>query len=373
MLHIILLILKIIGIVLLCILGILVFAIICALFVPVRYRIKLAGEEGEGKPPFTAYVKITWLLHLVNILVRYPADVIVRVRLMFITLFRLPQKEGTDEKQAGKAAETETKKETQPKKQKEERKVQKEEHREEKEEQREEQTQQPESPPNMDTSQTDMDIDSSIQQQNISESRADDYVAFESDFTQIDDLAEQEQESESAETEEAFRVKEKTSLISKIKEIIDKVKQIVEKIKALFENIQYTIRKFCDKIKSTLDNIEYYREVFESEPFRQSLQLCRGELKSVFKALKPDKLEAEITVGMDDPATTGEILAIYGILYPFIGQNIQITGDFERTHIEGNIYIRGKIRAFTFLRTAIRVYFNKDIKKLIKLLKKEAL
>ena len=348
MLHIILLILKIIGIVLLCILGILILSIVCALFVPVRYRIKVTREEGEGKPPFTAYVKITWLLHLVNILVRYPADVVLRVRLTVITLFRLPQKD-----KAGKKKESRQKKQKVPEGN-----------------QEKEQVLQAENPPHEDMSQINMDA--SIQRKNTSESHEDDYVAFESGFTQSDDLPEQGQKPDVPEPEETSRTEEKFSLIAKIKEIIDKIKQFVEKIKEFFENIQYTIRKFCDKIKSVLDNIEYYRQVIESEPFNQSWQLCRKELTSLYKRVRPDKFEAEVTIGMDDPATTGQILAIYGILYPFIGQNVQIAGDFERTHIEGNIYIRGKIRAFTFLRTAIRVYFNKDIKRLIKLLKKEA-
>lgn len=348
MLHIILLILKIIGIILLCILGILILSVVCALFVPVRYQVRVSREEGEGKPPFTAYVKITWLLHLVNILVRYPADVILRVRLTVITLFRLPQKD-----KAGKKKESRQKKQKVPEGN-----------------QEKEQVLQAENAPHEDMSQINMDA--SIQKKNTSEDHADDYVAFESGFPQIDDSEGQEQESEIPEAEEAPHTKEKFPLISKIKEIIDKIKQIVEKIKEFFENIRYTIRKFCDKIKSVLDNIEYYQQVIESEPFKQSLQLCRRELTSLYKGVKPDKFKAEVTIGMDDPATTGQILAIYGMLYPFIGQNVQIAGDFERTHIEGNIYIRGKIRAFTFLRTAVRVYFNKDIKRLIKLLKKEA-
>ena len=121
------------------------------------------------------------------------------------------------------------------------------------------------------------------------------------------------------------------------------------------------------------DNIQYYREVLESESFRQSAALCKRELVWVLKKLKPDKFEADFIVGMEDPAATGEILAICGMLYPLIGQNIRVVGDFdcEKTHIEGLLYIRGRIRVITFIRTAVRIYFNKDIKKLIKLFKKE--
>ena len=326
MLHIILLILKIIGIVLLSVLGLLILSIVCVLFVPVRYRIRVTRVEGEGQPPVTAYVKVTWLLHIVNILVRYPAEVIVRARVLIFTLFRIPEKEKKAGKQK-KAKKEKKKKEAQ-------------------------ETKETQEVPTL-SEEAEMPAVSTVTEP---------YEAF---------MGNEEIESDREEPEES---EEKNSLPAKIKKIIGKIKQFFENITEFFKNIQYTIRKFCDKIKAVLDNIQYYREVLESDPFRQSLQMCKGELGWVFKRLKPDKFEADLVVGMEDPATTGEILAVFGMLYPLIGQHVRIAGDFEceKTRVEGNLYIRGRIRVFTFLRTAVRIYFNRDIKKLIKLLKKEA-
>ena len=326
MLHIILLILKIIGIVLLSVLGLLILSIVCVLFVPVRYRIRVTRVEGEGQPPVTAYVKVTWLLHIVNILVRYPAEVIVRARVLIFTLFRIPEKEKKAGKQK-KAKKEKKKKEAQ-------------------------ETKETQEVPTL-SEEAEMPAVSTVTEP---------YEAF---------MGNEEIESDREEPEES---EEKNSLPAKIKKIIGKIKQFFENITEFFKNIQYTIRKFCDKIKAVLDNIQYYREVLESDPFRQSLQMCKGELGWVFKRLKPDKFEADLVVGMEDPATTGEILAIFGMLYPLIGQHVRIAGDFEceKTRVEGRLYIRGKIRMFTFLRTVLRIYFSKDIKKLIKILKKEA-
>ena len=342
MLHIILLILKIIGIVLLCIVGFLLLSIACVLFVPVRYRIKLMREEGEDKPPIVAYIKVTWLLHLINILIRYPAKVIVRVRILLFTLFRIPEKE----KKSRNKADKQTAKKQKKKK-----------------------VEQVESELNIDTQQVieqTAQTDTAGQETAAVSTTAEEYTAFggdEEDFV----LHEPEQE-ESEETEE------KKSLFAKIRYIFRKIKQIIEKIKTFFENIQYTIRKFCDKIKAASDNIQYYREVLESDSFRKSADLCKGELSWALKKLKPDKFEADLIIGMEDPAATGEILAICGMLYPLIGQNVRVVGNFEcdKMHIEGRLYVRGKVRVITFLRTALRIYFNKDIKKLIKLFKKEA-
>ena len=338
MLHISLLILKIIGIVLLCIIGILLLAVVCVLFVPVRYKIKIVREEGEGNPPVIAWAKVTWLLHLLNILIRYPSKVTVRARLLIFTVFRLPEKE-----KRSKKFETST------------------------EVEKSEQVKREEIPTEPDMiADNQAQITPTIPQdgEGVMVSAApEDYTAFggeEEEFADYDKPKEHEEE--------------KVSFFAKIKDVFTRLGQIVEKIKGFFQNIQYTIRKICDKIKAVLDNIQYYREVMESDSFRQSFDLCKDELIRIIKKIKPDKLEADLIVGMEDPAATGEILAVYGILYPLIGQYVRVVGDFgcEQIHVEGRLYIRGKIRVFTFLRTAVRVYFNKDIKKLIRLLKKEA-
>ena len=329
MLHIILLILKIIGIVLAVVLGMLFLVLISVLFVPVRYRVRAERQEGDDSPPVEVYVKVTWLLHLVNVLVRYPGRVAVRVRILVFTLFRLPQKEkkpGRERKpqKAPKNGEsTESKEEPRP--------------------QPEESTKTKQEP--------------KPQPEESAESGE-----------------EQEQKSEAAESGQEQEPPHKDSFSGKIKKALDKIKAVFEKIKAFFQNIQYTIRNICDKIKNTSDTIHYYREVLESEIFRSSLQQCRGELGWVFRKLKPDRFEADLIVGMEDPAATGEILAIYGMLYPLIGQSVRVAGDFEcdKTRVEGRFYMRGRIRAFTFIRAAVRLYFNKDIRKLIRLLKKEA-
>lgn len=336
MLHIILLILKIIGIILLCILGFLFLAVLSALFVPVRYRIEVTREEGEDKPPILAYAKVTWFLHFVNILFAYPGDVILRARILLFTVFRIPGKE----RKTGNLKEKKTKNK---KKKRNGRNG-------------------PESWEDIE----ERDLENPSEGEEREESVVREEIAGQETAAYRTRDTDYAKDIESDDRQFSFT--------GKIKEIIDKIKRLAIKIKQFFENIQYTIRKFCDKMKSMLDNIEYYRNVLESEPFRQSLQLCRKEISRVLKKLKPDKFEADFMIGLEDPAALGEILAVWGMLYPLIGRHVRLAGDFEcgRMRVEGSLYIQGKIRAFTFIRLAVRVYFNKDIRRLIKLLKKEA-
>lgn len=87
MLEIVLLILKIAGIILAAVLGILITVICCALFVPVRYRGDLSvGDTEDGKKEIGAMLRAAWLLWLVRAYVSYDESVRIRIKLFFFTL-----------------------------------------------------------------------------------------------------------------------------------------------------------------------------------------------------------------------------------------------------------------------------------------------
>lgn len=339
MLHIILLILKIIGIILLCILGVLLLAISCALFVPLRYRIEVFREEGEGNPPFVVYAKVTWLLHLVNILLCYPADVYVRIRIFLFTLFRIPEAE---KKQTKEKAERKKKR----KKNK---------------------------PAETDENTAGKEVAQETGEQSVPD------TGKVLDAGKVPDAEDKSGEDAGLGQEKAvepentgFFHKWIYKIFQKVRNLLYKIRQFLDRIKNAVQNILYTIRHMCDKIKSTSNTIQYYREVLQSDAFQHSWELCKEQIGILLRTLKPDKFEADLIVGTGDPASTGEILAVYGMLYPFFGEHVRIAGDFDRAHVEGHLFIKGKIRAFTFLRVAWKVYRNKDIRTLVKLFKKEA-
>lgn len=335
MLHILLLILKMIGILLLCLLSVLILGIVCVLFVPVRYQIEAVRKEGEKKPPVTLRVKVTWLLHFVNLVVRFDGSLFVRARLMVFTLFRLPEKEKKGRKRRREKGKRDRREETAK---------------------------------NAAQNQADTHRDESVES---GSAPADRKTAPES-AAQTDtagNIADRPSRSTMSGAEKADK---KPPLRDKLRSIPKILRGIFIKIKSLIENIQYTIQKFCDKIKTMSDTIGYYRGVMEGESFQRSFALCKGELLRIGKSLKPQKFQAQLVVGMDDPAATGQILAVCGMLYPLLGGHVDVAGDFERKRLEGHVSVKGKIRFFTFLRVAVKVYFNKDIRKLYKLLKKEA-
>ena len=142
----------------------------------------------------------------------------------------------------------------------------------------------------------------------------------------------------------------------------------VRKLFSAIRNIKYTIRKIYDKIH----NIRYYIKILQTESFKRAFVLCREQLLRLMKIVLPRKVSGTFTIGMEDPAATGQILSIYGILYPLIGDSITVIPDFEKPVMEGSFRFKGKITAFTLIRIAAKIYFDKDLKRVICLFKKEA-
>lgn len=322
MLHILLLILKIVGIIIAILIRCILLSLCLALFIPVHYRVELKRTEGEGCPPIEVKAKVTWLLHFINIRALYPSDIYLRVRILFFTLFRMPEKNKREKKKKSVKSENRKQKKSE---------------------------------------QDESDIDKSEGQEDKSK-KTENLKEVQKPEENKDGVENRKSEAKTVEItgEETQYTKEKISLKSRI-----------DKILSLFKNIWYTIKGICDKIKEILENIEYYLEIIKSDTFKQAFSLCKGELGTIFNYVKPRKFMADLIIGMDDPAVTGQILSYYGILYPLIGNNVTVTGDFDRKRIEGSVFFKGRIKLFTFLKAVIRIYFSKDIKKLLKLFKKE--
>ena len=100
-----------------------------------------------------------------------------------------------------------------------------------------------------------------------------------------------------------------------------------------------------------------------NEDHKKAWTKAKKEAWKLVKRLWPKRLKADIRYGFEDPSITGKILAGFSILYPFVGEQIHLDPDFEQSVIEGKLYIKGKIRGITFIRTAWNLFWCKAIRK----------
>ena len=90
----------------------------------------------------------------------------------------------------------------------------------------------------------------------------------------------------------------------------------------------------------------------------------------IFKNLKPKKFQVNLHLGFDNPELMGKIMAVNGMLYPVHLGKIAILPEFEQNIVEGNFIIKGRISIYIYVWTALFVLIDKDIKLLIKRLKR---
>lgn len=313
MISILLTVLKVLGILILLLLGIVVLAIFLVMFVPVRYQI-YAERKLESGLPFEVKLKLTWLLHLLNVRFLYPKEAYVRVRIGCFTVFRSDRtKEETKEKVKEKSKEK-----------------------------------------TGDEEPTSEKENFEMKTRAAKEAKQEHVTKEETGGCQDKTESGKKPEGESAE-------EEKTTWQKFFKKFLD-----------LLKNLRYTIIQICDKIKKIVKNIKYYVEVINSVEFKKAFCLCRNQVGVLLRHICPKRIKGSLRIGTGEPSSTGQVLAVYGMLYPFLGNQIMVTPDFEQRIVEGELFIKGRITLFRLVKCAWIIYFNKDLRRIINMLKREA-
>lgn len=335
MLHVVLLILKIIGIIIAVLLGLVILTVAAVLFVPIRYTAK--AQYKDGIPIIQA--KVTWLFHLLRIkcLFNLEEGLNIRIKILFFNL-KSSKKDSNDEEHIEK-------KDTKKRRKKKEHSVFDEEehpfHEEDiffdKPEESIDRIAMEDDDKNqaMDSDKKTSDIE--INEENIEyEEHLFETGVFEEDI------------------KEHKKIKKNIFLIikNKIIDIIQKIITLIQKVKVTKENITKKSKEISDMINDPKN--------------REMVAFLWVQVKKLLKILKPKKVEAYIHFGLKDAETTGKAAMYAASLYGFIGKNVTIYPDFEQEIIEGNIYIKGSIQLFPIGIIALKVYRNKQVRKYIK-------
>lgn len=134
----------------------------------------------------------------------------------------------------------------------------------------------------------------------------------------------------------------------------------------ILDKIKYTGRRICDTIKKITGSVSSFREWWEAEETKAAWALCRERVLLILKHIKPDVFEMDLTFGAGDPASTGEILAVVGMLCPMLPDTVRIMPRFDESVLSGNVKIKGKIRVVVLLRHAFAIYRDKNLRHALK-------
>ena len=99
-----------------------------------------------------------------------------------------------------------------------------------------------------------------------------------------------------------------------------------------------------------------------NETHKRAFRRAVRELRRLLVFLFPKKLKAEVRFGFEDPAYTGYALAWISLLYPAIGDHIDLEPDFQHKILKGNIYAEGKLRVLYIIIPLWNLVWDKDVR-----------
>lgn len=383
MIHILLLILKIIGIILLSVIGLLLLAVLSVLFVPVRYKAK-----GDYHKEFTGKLHIGWFLNALRLDASFDKELKARARVLFFTLY--DSDKNKDEAKAGKSYNTsDTHSSGDKNRNKDKEKNVFDDMKDEtaggdiavseagsvKRSWHEGDTQRTEKPVEK---KNEAEAGKTSDKKNVGQTEGAECVGnaekppsevkkAENGTSVIVNKVNGETGANSdgkiSEKQPDITSAKKTpGIIARLKKRIysltDKVKSIIKKTK---RKIRAVIRS-KDKLKKKIDDIKM---IINDEANKEMVRLLYSQLKALFKEIMPVKYKINIHYGCDDPYRTGQLLMYISVFYGLSGINMNITPDFNEKILEGDIYIKGRVRIYKLLMIVFRVYRNKRFRELV--------
>lgn len=327
MVHIVLLILKIAGIVLLSLLGILILLVLMVLFVPVRYNI-----SADYHSRLTANIKISWLLNVLRLKASYDNDLSVKAYAMFFKIFdnnsdkekKQKNKEGDKyiDDMYGADSSQETAGQYAAGRQNE-------------------------------TSGAGNSQDTAVQVE-----------ALEADIKQhIESRSNnQHNEDDKHNRQSVSQPHKKKDLIGRLKAALNSMKDKLISIKSKFKKL---LKAIADKKRSAWQKINDLKVIINDEENKELVRLIKKELKELIREITPVKYDVNVRYGCEEPYMTGRILGVIAVIYGITGVQFNITPEFEQKVLEGDIYMKGRVRIYRLLLIALRIYKNNRFRKLV--------
>lgn len=139
-----------------------------------------------------------------------------------------------------------------------------------------------------------------------------------------------------------------------------------EKIRLKIQKIRETITKVIAKIKKLLHQKDEVLRILGEPSSKQAIAHTWDKVKRLFKHILPRKIKGYVKFGADNPATTGQVTGIISVLYAKTGYVLDFQPNFTEKELECDVELRGHIQVFTLLVIVLKVVLNKEFRRLLK-------
>ena len=181
------------------------------------------------------------------------------------------------------------------------------------------------------------------------------------------------------------------NVISEVKEEIkeDTEKEIAQNLedaeekseKSIFgEKVINFIRKkvvnFLCKLKGILnftkdrkafikEKIEFFEDLKAKYDLKGIFDVTILLFKKIFKGLGLKLFQICGIIGLDNPCSTGQAIALISVVQTFVPFEVDVQGDFENNVLEGSLYIKGKVRISSIVFPVIWYLLTKPVRTVV--------
>ncbi len=159
-----------------------------------------------------------------------------------------------------------------------------------------------------------------------------------------------------------FRVLFKKIPINVFSDSNDDVKEEASRSKDDKKNMKEDDGNKKDKLKSILDKAR-------SEKNKDAIKTILSEITKLLKKYGPRKINGQLSFSLGDPANTGYFLGLLSVFPGSYNNGFSVFPDFnpeESLYAYGEFNLSGHIRFVSLVNTIIRIYRNKNSRRLIK-------
>ena len=124
-----------------------------------------------------------------------------------------------------------------------------------------------------------------------------------------------------------------------------KKKDVFGRAKGFLEKLKFSFQSFCDKLKNMQNIAEEKKDWLEDEENQASLKLLWKQTGRFLRHVCPRGGKGSVTFGFEEPYLTGQALSAAALIYPFFEGNLEICPVFDETVFEAEGSFKGRIRA----------------------------
>ena len=141
--------------------------------------------------------------------------------------------------------------------------------------------------------------------------------------------------------------------------ICGKLKEIVRRLREGMKRLQESLHEVGEKK-------EHWMAIFSDEANQRTFRLLKRQVWALCRHVLPGKAAGRVRFGFEDPYITGQVLTYISPFYGLYARRVQVIPAFGESVMEGEGVLKGRIRMGTVLLIGIRMLFDRNFRGLLK-------